>query len=39
MYIHIDQGVSFSKLATTTNQKLGKQILVHFGCILAHCAQ
>ena len=39
MHIHIDQGVSFSKLAKNIKiQKLGKLLLPHFGCILAHCA-
>ena len=39
MHIHIDQGVNFSKLAKNIKiQKLGKLLLAHFGCILAHCA-
>ena len=36
MHIHIDQGVSFSKLAKKyQNSKVGKMT---FGCILTHCA-
>ena len=39
MHIHIDQGVNFSELAKNIKiQKLGKWLLAHFGCILAHCA-
>ena len=41
MHIHIDQGVSFTEQTCKKNikiQKLGKLLLAHFGCILAHCA-